>query len=219
MKRRQFLAASTLGAAAAALARPALAQASPELKWRLDLELSEHLRHHAGKRQGVRERGRRGDRRAVSDRGLSLRARSSRACRRWRPCNRERSRSRIRRSTFSPPMSRRSLLRRACLSASMRASRPPGGPRAAGASLIDEVLKPFGAVALGCGNTGAQMGGWFRKEVKTPADFNELKMRIGRPLGPGSRKARRGRRGDAGRRDQISARERRARCRAMGRPA
>jgi TRAP-type mannitol/chloroaromatic compound transport system substrate-binding protein len=48
-----------------------------------------------------------------------------------------------------------------------------------GQDLIFEVLRPFSVVALACGNTGAQMGGWFRKEVKTPADFNELKMRIG----------------------------------------
>ena len=30
-----------------------------------------------------------------------------------------------------------------------------------------------------CGNTGAQMGGWFRKEIKTVADLKGLKMRIG----------------------------------------
>ena len=29
------------------------------------------------------------------------------------------------------------------------------------------------------GNTGAQMGGWFRKEIKTVADLKGLKMRIG----------------------------------------
>ena len=29
------------------------------------------------------------------------------------------------------------------------------------------------------GNTGAQMGGWFRKEIKEAADLNGLKMRIG----------------------------------------
>jgi len=33
--------------------------------------------------------------------------------------------------------------------------------------------------ALPCGNTGTQMGGWFRKEIKTPADLQGLKMRIG----------------------------------------
>ena len=29
------------------------------------------------------------------------------------------------------------------------------------------------------GNTGCQMGGWFRKEIKTVGDFKGLKMRIG----------------------------------------
>ncbi len=29
------------------------------------------------------------------------------------------------------------------------------------------------------GNTGAQMGGWFRKEIKTVADLQGLKFRIG----------------------------------------
>jgi TRAP-type mannitol/chloroaromatic compound transport system substrate-binding protein len=32
-------------------------------------------------------------------------------------------------------------------------------------------------VALPCGQTGGQMFGWFRKELKTPADFVGLKMR------------------------------------------
>jgi TRAP-type mannitol/chloroaromatic compound transport system substrate-binding protein len=29
------------------------------------------------------------------------------------------------------------------------------------------------------GNTGTQMGGWFRKEIKSPADLNGLKFRVG----------------------------------------
>src|SRR5262249_606352 len=29
------------------------------------------------------------------------------------------------------------------------------------------------------GNTGAQMGGWFRKEINTPEDMNGLKFRVG----------------------------------------
>jgi len=32
--------------------------------------------------------------------------------------------------------------------------------------------------AIPSGNTGVQMGGWFRKEIKSPADFQGLKMRI-----------------------------------------
>ena len=34
-------------------------------------------------------------------------------------------------------------------------------------------------VAFPAGNTGAQMGGWFRKEIKDVADLNGLKIRIG----------------------------------------
>ncbi len=34
-------------------------------------------------------------------------------------------------------------------------------------------------IGFPCGNTGTQMGGWFRKEIKTVADLSGLKMRIG----------------------------------------
>ena len=30
-----------------------------------------------------------------------------------------------------------------------------------------------------CGNTGAQMGGWFRKEIQRLSDMKNLKMRFG----------------------------------------
>jgi TRAP-type mannitol/chloroaromatic compound transport system substrate-binding protein len=43
--------------------------------------------------------------------------------------------------------------------------------------LMDEVYDSFGVVGLPCGQTGGQMFGWFRKELKTPADFQGLKMR------------------------------------------
>jgi TRAP-type mannitol/chloroaromatic compound transport system substrate-binding protein len=46
-----------------------------------------------------------------------------------------------------------------------------------GRKLMDEVYDSFGVVALPAGNTGGQMFGWFRKEIKTPADFVGLKMR------------------------------------------
>ena len=34
-------------------------------------------------------------------------------------------------------------------------------------------------IGFPCGNTGTQMGGWFRKEIKTVADLSGLKFRIG----------------------------------------
>ena len=36
-----------------------------------------------------------------------------------------------------------------------------------GAELCNEALKPFKTHAILCGNSGTQMGGWFRKEIKT----------------------------------------------------
>jgi TRAP-type mannitol/chloroaromatic compound transport system substrate-binding protein len=48
-----------------------------------------------------------------------------------------------------------------------------------GGALIDEFLADRKVVALPAGNTGGQMAGWFRKEIRTPADFNGLKLRIG----------------------------------------
>ena len=47
-----------------------------------------------------------------------------------------------------------------------------------GIDLWNEVYAPFGMVAMPCGNTGVQMTGWFKKEIKSAADFKGLKMRI-----------------------------------------
>ena len=47
-----------------------------------------------------------------------------------------------------------------------------------GNELLAEFYKKHNIHAIPCGQTGAQMGGWFRKEVKTPADLSGLKMRI-----------------------------------------
>src|SRR5436190_11836636 len=48
-----------------------------------------------------------------------------------------------------------------------------------GMDLMNEFYKKANIYAIPCGNTGCQMGGWFRKEIKTPEDFSGLKMRIG----------------------------------------
>ncbi len=48
-----------------------------------------------------------------------------------------------------------------------------------GIDLMNDFYKKFNIYGIPCGNTGCQMGGWFRKEIKTAADLNGLKMRIG----------------------------------------
>jgi TRAP-type mannitol/chloroaromatic compound transport system substrate-binding protein len=47
-----------------------------------------------------------------------------------------------------------------------------------GQQLWDELAGGFGLKCLPCGNTGVQMGGWFRKEINTVNDLKGLKMRI-----------------------------------------
>ena len=48
-----------------------------------------------------------------------------------------------------------------------------------GLKLFREFYNQYNIVNFPGGNTGAQMGGWFRKEVKTLADIKGLKMRVG----------------------------------------
>ena len=47
-----------------------------------------------------------------------------------------------------------------------------------GAQLWREVYDRFNLVPILCGNTGVQMTGWFRKEIKTVDDLKGVKMRI-----------------------------------------
>lgn len=47
-----------------------------------------------------------------------------------------------------------------------------------GEALMNEFYSQYNIVGFPGGNTGAQMGGWFRKEINTLADLAGLKMRI-----------------------------------------
>jgi len=47
-----------------------------------------------------------------------------------------------------------------------------------GLALMREFFAKYNIVNFPCGNTGTQMGGWFRKEIKTLEDLKGLKMRI-----------------------------------------
>jgi len=48
-----------------------------------------------------------------------------------------------------------------------------------GTKLMGDFFAKSNIISVPCGNTGVQMGGWFRKEIKTVADMQGLKMRIG----------------------------------------
>ena len=48
-----------------------------------------------------------------------------------------------------------------------------------GLKLMREFFATYNLYNVPCGNTGVQMGGWYRKEIKTVKDMEGLKMRIG----------------------------------------
>ncbi|WCM40592.1 TRAP transporter substrate-binding protein [Thermus antranikianii] len=54
---------------------------------------------------------------------------------------------------------------------------------AGGIELFRPIFADFGIIQFPGGNTGVQMGGWFRKEIKGVADLKGLKMRIPGPGG------------------------------------
>ena len=47
-----------------------------------------------------------------------------------------------------------------------------------GLKLVREFMREFNIVSFPGGNTGVQMGGWFKKEIRGVADLKGLKMRI-----------------------------------------
>jgi TRAP-type mannitol/chloroaromatic compound transport system substrate-binding protein len=48
-----------------------------------------------------------------------------------------------------------------------------------GDAVLADFFASYNLVRFPCGNTGVQMGGWFRKEINTVADLSGLKFRIG----------------------------------------
>lgn len=47
-----------------------------------------------------------------------------------------------------------------------------------GQALWDELYAPFGLRPFLAGNTGPSMGGWFRREIKSPDDLKGLRIRV-----------------------------------------
>ena len=48
-----------------------------------------------------------------------------------------------------------------------------------GRKLLNDFFAKYNFQTLSAGNTTTQMGGWYRKEIKSPADLKGLKMRLG----------------------------------------
>ena len=178
MKRRDFLKVSAAGAAATAVASPAIAQSSPEIKWRMTSSFpksldtiyggAEYFAKHVAEMTdnkfqiqvlpGWRNRsGTAGARRDLQEHRRDVPHRFVLLCRQG------------------------SDLCHLCVGAvrPQCAQQNSWWYQGGGMELGNEFFKKFDVIGFPCGNTGTQMGGWFRKEIKTVADLSGLKFRIG----------------------------------------
>src|SRR6266851_10406632 len=178
MKRRQFLRAAGLAAAASAVAAPAIAQTMPELKWRLTSSFPKSLDTLYGGGEVIAKAvAEATDNKfqiqvfAAGEIVPGLQAADAVTNGTVEMCHTAAYYYVGKDPTFALPCA------------------VPFGPNArmqnawmyfgGGIDLTNEFYKKYSIYALPAGNTGCQMGGWFRKEIKEPGDFNGLKMRIG----------------------------------------
>jgi TRAP-type mannitol/chloroaromatic compound transport system substrate-binding protein len=178
MKRRDFLKVSAAGAAATAVASPAIAQSSPEIKWRLTSSFPKSLDTiYGGAAEVAKYVAEMTDNKfqiqvfAAGEVVPGLQALDATSNGTVEMCHTVSYYYVGKDPTFaiyaSVPFG---------LNARQQNSWWYQG---GGMELGNEFFKKFGVVAFPCGNTGTQMGGWFRKEIKTVADLSGLKMRIG----------------------------------------
>src|SRR5262245_27040578 len=178
MKRRDFLKATGLSAAAAAVATPAIAQSMPQLKWRLTSSFPKSLDTLYGASeifaQAVAE---------ASDSKFQIQVFAA--------------------GEIVPGLAAADAVERGTVEMCHTASYYYFGKDptfAFGTSvpfrlnarmqnawmyfggameLMNNFYNKFNIYAIPAGNTGAQMSGWFRKEINDPSDLKGLKMRIG----------------------------------------
>src|SRR5712672_1674008 len=178
MKRRDFLKVSSTGAAVAAVASPAIAQSSPEVKWRMTssftksldtiyggaVELSKYVAEMTDNKFQIQVF-------AAGEIIPGLQALDATSNGTVELCHTACYYYVGKDPTFaiysSVPFG---------LNARQQNSWWYQG---GGMELGNEFFKKFGVFGFHAGNTGAQMGGWFRKEIKTVADLSGLKFRIG----------------------------------------
>ena len=178
MKRRDFLKVTAAGAATAAVASPAIAQSSPEVKWRLTSSFPKSLDTIYGAAELMAKQvAEMTDNKfqiqvfAAGEVVPGLQALDATSNGTVEMCHTATYYYVGKDPTFAiyaaVPFG---------LNARMQNSWWYQG---GGEQLANEFFKKHGVIAHPCGNTGTQMGGWFRKEIKTVADLSGLKMRIG----------------------------------------
>ncbi len=178
MKRREFLGAAGLGLAAAAVARPAVAQSMPELKWRLTSSFPKSLDTIYGAAEifakAVAEATDNKFQIQVFAGGEivpGLQAADAVSNGTVEMCHTSSYYYVGKDPTFTFGTALPFGLNQRMIDAWMFY----GG----GVDLMNSFYKKYNIYGIPAGNTGAQMGGWFRKEIKEVSDLHGLKFRIG----------------------------------------
>jgi TRAP-type mannitol/chloroaromatic compound transport system substrate-binding protein len=177
MKRRQFLQAAGVGVAATAIAKPAIAQSTPEIKWRCPMSWPKSLDTlYGGGEIFCKAVG------EATDNKFQIQPFAA--------------------GEIVPALQVLDAVGNGTVECGHTASyyyfgKDPTfgfgtsvsfGPnqrmnqawmQAGGMALLNDFYKKYNVTALLAGNTGCQMGGWFRKEIKTVDDLKGLKFRIG----------------------------------------
>src|SRR6267378_2200790 len=177
MKRRDFLKVSAAGAAVAAVASPAIAQSSPEIKWRMTSSFPKSLDTiYGGAEYFAKQVAEMTDNKfqiqvfQAGELVPGLQALDATAKNTVEMCHTVSYYYVGKDPTFaiyaSVPFG---------LNARQQNSWWYQG---GGMEIGNEFFKKSGVIGFPCGNTGTQMGGWFRKEIKTVADLSGLKFRI-----------------------------------------
>src|SRR5262245_42185883 len=178
MKRRGFLKAAAAGGAATTLAAPAIAQTQPSIKWRLVSAYPKSLDTIYGASESFAKR-------VAAATGGKFEIRTFAA---GEVVPAFQVADAVQQGTVEcahagalllfgkdPTFALDAAIPFGMNSRQMTAWMYEGG----GMQLLREFYRDFGIVNFPCGNTGAQMAGWFRKEIKSPEDIKGLKFRIG----------------------------------------
>ena len=216
MKRRQFLTAAAAGTAGVAIAAPAIAQSMPELKWRVTSSFPKSLDVPYGSAETLSKYVS-----EATDGKFQIQCFAA--------------------GEIVPPFQAVDAVGNGtvemCHTAAyyfigkdptfaLYASTPFGlnGRQQnawfqdhGGQDMLNEFGKKFKLYGIAGGNTGTQMGGWFRKEINTVDDIKGLKMRIGGWAGKTHAEARLHPAADRRRRHLSGAGEGHHRRRRMGR--
>src|SRR3954464_7650351 len=177
MKRRQFLQTASAGLAAGAVARPAIAQSMPEVRWRLTSGFPKSL----DALYGAAELFAKYVSEATDGRFQVQPFASGEIVGTFQALDAVGNATVEMAHTASyyyvgkdPTFAFGTAAPFGLNARQMNAWMYQGG----GMDLMNEFYEKFGVYAIPGGNTGTQMGGWFRKEVKTLDDLKGLKFRI-----------------------------------------